>query len=330
MIKITHSVKAGIAFIGVLLFAVFFVACDTLENDSNLSGPKVEIVNKQVYVVSNGTSYIDLSSIVKTQGRVRLDISAQPKKGKLKELATGLLRYAPFNDFTKGRDAFVFSVFNQHNEFITSDSVVIIVDDSTHLPCSFYPQDDFVDANSSSVEVSVLNNDVLCGGDDSADVVLQLYNFNPAQHQGVATIVNGNRIRYTENSAGQALSDSIIYKVSKRSNPNVVGYATLYVSLNQAQVCNFTVNPDNYSFKKSVAADTVTLGVLVNDIFCDSLTSLQIIENTVHGDAWVNGDNIRYVYLSAMDSTTYVDTLAYRVCIGTRCDVGRVKILLTK
>lgn len=316
---------------------VLLYACDAVEHDVTPGGPDVDVVGTEVVILSNGSAYIDLYSKIKTRSAIRLDIDSQPRKGNLSELGTGFLRYSPDQHFVKGRDAFAFSVYDENNRLLISDSLVIIVkDDTTGLPCGIYAREDFVyQATAAPVFVNVLANDILCG--DSANLVLEIYrpNYEFPPHAGTATVLSNHTIRYTPGSNFSG-SDEFIYKVSSPFDSSLVGFAIVHISSQDS--CNFEVNDDYYSFDAdSLIADTaashgvVRLFVLNNDILCDSSSteySFSIVEFPDRGTAYYeSADAIGYIFpQNAIPEPGYTDSLVYRVCIDQRCRYGKARI----
>jgi hypothetical protein len=271
--------------------------------------------------------------MVKTNGKIRLNVSSQPDKGELSEPAKGLLRYVPFVDFESGRDSFTLSVFGENDELLLSDTVVIIVeDDSTSMPCGYYAVDDYVYSSTSTVSIDVLANDLLCG--DSADVKLEIYrpdnSFPP--FSGTASVVD-NRILYQASS--DVVTDSVIYKVSRKSDNTMVGFAMVHITIDAS--CVPFAFDDNYFRDTTRAVDTLDLFVLRNDEFCGNTpSSIMLHTDPHHGDASVqwadegSGDIwlIKYAYqLPGGDSTAHIlDSLQYKFCIGSQCYTGKARI----
>jgi hypothetical protein len=332
MTNITSKIKAYLAGYGILSLVALFAACDVLEDDASPRNPDIEIKDNELHILADGNAYIDLHSMVKTNGKIRLNVSSQPGRGELSEPAKGLLRYAPFEDFKKGRDSFAFSIFGESNELLATDTVIIIVeDDTTDLPCGYFPQDDWVSSTTSPISVDVLQNDFLCG--DSSDIRLEIYrpdnSFPP--HSGNASVVQ-NRIVYTGNFS--ELSDTVIYKVSKVSDSSVVGFGALYIEI--GNFCTPHANEDSVAYNHhGWPTDTLSLAVMLNDELCGStISSFSIAEQPANGDAVIvgtgNNSLIKYSYGDpTMDSTQMIlDSLKYQWCIGSQCYTGKVRIRL--
>jgi hypothetical protein len=329
MLSLILKLKPAFWNAALLSSLAFLNACDVVDPDVTPGGPRVDIVDKEIVILSNGSAYIDLYSKIKTQQDIRLDISSQPQKGALTELGTGFLRYSPNQHFVRGRDAFAFSIYDKNNQLLKRDSLVIIVeDDSTNLPCAMYPQDDYVyQISGGPVLVNVLINDIICG--DSANLVVSIYQpgngFPP--HHGTATVLSGGVIQYTPgNSFGG--SDEFIYRISVPGDTSTVGFGMVHI-LPRAQ-CDFYLNPDDYTFSRdTLQTDTVQLYVLNNDILCDSPGqdhSFSIVEQPLHGTAFYSSAApIGYVFPGS-GPAAFTDSLVYRVCIDQQCRIGRVKI----
>jgi hypothetical protein len=319
-----------LAICSALFVAIVFAACDVLEHDASPVKPSIEIKDNEFHILSNGTAYIDLHSMVKTNGKINFNVSSQPNKGDLSEAAKGLLRYAPNNNFERGRDSFTLSVFDEGGGLLLTDTVVIVVeDDSTNMPCGYFAVDDYVFSSSSTVTINVLQNDWLCG--DSSNIKLEIYrpdnSFPP--HSGTASVV-ANHILYQGTS--DVLSDSIIYKVSNIADNSLVGYAMVHININGN--CTPTAFEDYYVHDNlNKLTDTLDLYVLRNDSFCgNSINSLSVITAPHHGDAFLAQSDsamyIKYAYeMPAEDSTTHFsDSLRYQFCIGSNCYSGKARI----
>jgi hypothetical protein len=332
MINITPKIKTCLAISSVVSMAWFFAACDVLEDDATPRKPTVEVANSEFHIPADGSAYIDLYSMVKTNAKIRLNVSSQPDKGDLSEPAKGLLRYAPFENFNQGRDSFAFSIFDEHDELLLSDTIIIIVEeDSTNLPCGYYPHDDYAYASNAPIAVNVLANDFLCG--DSLDVKLEIYrpdnSFPP--HHGTAT-VNSNYIVYTANSNMQ--SDTVVYKVSSLKDNTLFGYAVLHIAAGH-DTCSMNAFDDFVSHRDSTSslADSVDLRVTLNDQLCgNTITNFMIVDAPSHGEVRmypVSGGshwNITYYYSLGDTGNTIQDSLQYKWCVGPECHTAKTRI----
>jgi hypothetical protein len=303
---------------------LLLAACDVLENDVTPEGPGVEIGDTQVYTLSNSTAYIDLYSLVKTQGTVRLDIASQPTKGSLTELSRGFLLYSPGEGFTKGRDAFRFSIYSEDDQLLKTDSIIIIVeDDTTNLPCGIYAvNDSVIGTGTEPVTIDVLRNDILCS--DSTNLKVEVYRPNETfpPYNGSAEVLSDNRIRYTPGSTSTGW-DKIVYKVYSVNDSSIVSFGMVYI-IPEPSCVPFLADDDYTAVLDTLQQDTLWIPVFANDVRCAN-DSVRIVNAPHHGTAYVEQDNIKYV-LSDSVITEVKDSLTYKVCAGQHCDVAKVRI----
>ena len=162
MRTITHKTRSRMTLLTILSVLTIFYSCDMLEDDVKPEGPTFELVNNEFHILADGNGYIDLYSMVKTQNTIKLNVSSQPTNGKLWEVGPGLLKYVPFKTY-KGKDEFLFSVYDTDNKLLKTDTIDIVVDeDPSNLPC-IYPQDDWIYSSGTPITVDVLANDMICG-----------------------------------------------------------------------------------------------------------------------------------------------------------------------
>jgi hypothetical protein len=307
---------------------ILIYSCDSAEDDVSPANPRIEISDAPIFTLASGKAYIDLYSIVKSSAKINVSVSSKPQRGSLAEVAPGLLRYAPSSTFKSGSDSFIFSIYSETKQLLKTDTVDVIVKDSTNLPCGFYPNDDWIYTAGTPVEVDVLENDYLCG--DTSDLVVQVYrpgnSFPP--FLGTATIVDGNKIRYVANDQSAHVVDTVVYKVYKSSNTSVVGYGTLYIDANSS--CVVEVNDNSYDLQQpGPGTDTLTLAVLLDDNFCGKpFDSLVIAKNARRTTAMTAGTYIKYPFTLSESQKVIMDSLTYRVCDGDQCLDAKVRIKL--
>lgn len=306
---------------GLLLITLLY-ACDVLEKDSS-PGKDIEIEGSQVYTLSNSSAYIDLYSLVKTQQKVQLKISSQPRNGVLTELGKGILQYSPNKNFLKGKDSFGFSILTLDNQLLRSDSVMIIVtNDSTQLPCGIYTHQDYVtDSIKGSVTIDVLKNDILC---DSVYVKVEVYKplSSSLPFYGTATVIN-RKIKYVP-AANFVGEDQIIYKVTSTIDSSKFSFGRVRIATRQ-----FNLNNDNYTFKKdTLITRTLMLYVYQNDALNFNGNSnyvASVISSPHHGSVSVNGMvSLNYVLTNV--PAVLNDSLTYKVCKGAQCKTAKVYI----
>lgn len=325
----TTNIWRNFAWLWAGLFTVLFISCDSMEDDAKPAVPKVTISDEEVFIVTNHAGYIDLSSKIKTNGKVKLNIASRPTKGLLSEVAGGFLRYKPEATFKTGRDVFTISVFSETNQLITTDSVVIVVADSTQVPCGVYPKDDWIYSSGTPIEVPVLNNDFVCG--DSTDVLLEIYKPGPSfpPFLGNAVVTSDNQIRYTA-SVGEevpVIEDTVVYKVSRKSNPGVFGYGTLYI--NALTRCWPSLGGATITAtSQKVGTDSLFLWVMPGAPICGKnyTENLSVTTHPKNGTAVVQANWIWYIFDHASANAQVTDSLVYQLCAGQECLEAKMKI----
>jgi hypothetical protein len=83
-----------------------------LESDTDVLEPEVDITGKEIYVLPNGESFIDLQSKVQTNQPARLAVTSMPRHGTLTDLGKGMLQYSPTTGYVRGRDGFEVTVYS--------------------------------------------------------------------------------------------------------------------------------------------------------------------------------------------------------------------------
>jgi hypothetical protein len=320
--------KRVIAYLLILWGCMFLNGCDVLEADVDPDNPHVEITDKAIYVMSDGTGYIDLYAMIKTQGTVRLDIVSQPRNGKLSEMGKGLFQYTPANNFRKGKDSFAFHIYSQNNRLLKEDSVTIIVEsDTTGFPQGIYPQNDLITGVTGEITFNVLYNDIL--GTDSTQVGVEIY--RPASgfppHAGTATVVAGNLIRYTPGNNFNG-SDSLFYKVFSLADPARFGIAKVVIA--PAPSCQFRLFNDSFAFDAdTLTTDTLWLNIFQNDQLCARPVSsyqVELLNDGSIGTAFYSNAGSLGYRLPGQGVQSFSDSVIYRVCYGQRCEASMVYI----
>jgi hypothetical protein len=329
MTKLSHKLKSHLALLAIfgLLLCVF--ACDMLGEDANPDNPDVSITNHEVFAISNRSAFIDLFARVKTNGTIRFEISSEPKNGNLSEVASGLLKYSPFQTFKSGHDSFTFAIYGLNDKLLLRDSINIIVGDSTNVPCNFYPKDDWVYSMDSPFNVDVLSNDFLCG--DTSDIVLEIYkpgiSFPP--FYGNATVISGNRIQYEAKVKNANTIDTIIYKISKASDASIVGFGTVYIDVNPYTTqCEPVTNVFATATRPDPIIDTLFILVYDSTKFCNvHYDSLTITSQPKYGSVGSQTDNyVEYIYELTVSNQVLIDTMNYNLCNGETCIDGNIFI----
>lgn len=305
-----------------MLLTICMYACDTFESDPDVLQPSVALTGKEIYVLSNSASFIDLNETFKTNVPSRIAVTSSTRYGKISDLGSGILQYAPSIGNSRGHDDFEFTVYSLNNEVIKRDTVVIIIEnDSTNLPCNIYPQPDYVyNVDSDSVVIGVTDNDIICGNDIAVSVFKPTNNFPP--YFGRAE-VQGNDIVYIPGPTFKG-SDKIMYKI-RATNPQRVAYGMVYIT--EDSLCEVRLNNDDYVFNNHILDSTFLLPVFGNDSLCYALNQYQFNVKTppAYGQA-AHAQN-GFIYAPPnITSFPFNDTFTYEVCVDGMCKTADVSI----
>jgi hypothetical protein len=314
MWRITTYWNEGLNFFLILAVAAFLSGCDSIEGDVLPQNPL------------DGSSYIDLYSRITTNGNVSLEIKSLPQHGSLSEVAAGFLKYSPDNGF-KGSDAFTFSVFGQQNNLLLTDTITIIVNDSTDLPCQIYPKEDVIYTPDATVDVPVLRNDFICG--DTSDVVVQIYQpggFPPIH--GTATVTAAKAIRYTTNST-QSFTDTVLYKVSRASDSKVFSFGALYIHHEtncDTEFRDLIISAETSDSSTYPLMDTLFIALGDTAMTCGKLYSnISITKAPQKGTYEIHSPTL-YYFFEVQNSEPMTDSLRFKLCDGPDCLDGRLRI----
>ncbi|HEY5917512.1 MAG TPA: Ig-like domain-containing protein [Chryseolinea sp.] len=319
--KVSRKIEILSTFFRLGLIITFLASCDVLESDPDVLEPAVEITDDEVYVLSNGTSFIDLQSRVQSNLEARLAVTTSPSHGTLTDLGKGIIQYAPTAGNTRVKDGFEVTVFSKTNEILKKDTVVIIVEhDSTKLPCSIYPVNDYVYNVTSAVTTDVTANDIICSGDVFVSVYRPENTFPP--YYGTATVI-GSKIVYTPGASFQG-EDKLMYKLTASNDPSVFAYGMVYLSNDSS--CNFALTDDLfiYSAKESTA---IKIPVFANDTICHprNLYQVRLKTNAKKGKATMVSDGIYYEASSPV-MENFDDWFTYEVCVDGNCKSAQVDV----
>lgn len=301
-------------------------SCDVLESDPDVLDPSVDITGKEIYVLANGASFIDLQSKVQTNQPARLAVTSQPRHGDLTDLGQGILQYSPTTGSSKARDGFEFTVYSAANEIIKKDSVIIIIEsDSTNLPCSIYPVTDYVyNVGTASVSIDVLSNDIICSNNVIVSVYKPENSFPP--YYGTAE-AKENKIIYNPGTSFSG-ADKLMYKVTAAEDPKRIAYGMVYITGDSS--CSFSVWDDVYEFNKLTEGSPITLRTFDNDSLCQALNHYQVnvMVAPVYGTASLSSNGFLYNLQDSV-GVRFGDHFIYEVCIDAICKTARVDIKVT-
>jgi hypothetical protein len=319
--KVSRKIEILSTFLCLGTIIALLASCDVFESDPDILEPQVEISGDEVYVLANGTSFIDLQSKVHSTLEARLAVTSSPSHGTLTDLGKGIMQYAPKVGNARVKDGFEVTVFSKSNEILKKDTVVIIVEnDSTKLPCSIYPVNDYVYNVASAVTIDVTANDIIC----SSDVVVSVYRpentFPP--YYGTA-IVTGDKIVYTPGATFPG-EDKLMYKLTAANDPKLFAYGMVY--LTGGSSCQLALRDDAFVYD-SLEGNTIKLPVFLNDSICEALNLYQvnIKTNPLFGKASITSDGILYEVTSSAGNIFY-DHFTYEVCLDAICETARVDV----
>jgi hypothetical protein len=319
--------------IGGLLIALAVGSCDVMHADPDLKAP-VQINQNEVIALANGSTTIDIRSRVQATRTVTVSITSAPKAGTLRLLNDGLILYTATGS-AGTRDSFGFDVYDSISHSpIASDSVHIILSDSTHLPCGVYPTNDYfmVGSKDTTFTFQVLWNDYLCGI-DTTDVKLEIVQgdsigpiFGVA---GVTMVGNIEAVTYKRTSPIIG-TDHFLYKVSSRVDPTKFGYGSVFVS-ESGMECKPTAFDDNFTFKMDTVQNLgmLTMNVGANDQLCPTDTlRLYYILGIPRGTASIYLGTMYYQPSGLIPGQSRVDTVQYQVCQTSGCSQAKVLIIM--
>src|SRR5687767_13415711 len=108
--------KNALKFLAICISILWLCGCDVLEDDVAPQNKDIRISGNELYVLPDGSGFINLHALVQSQQSVRLDVTTQPTRGTLSEISKGMLQYLPDQNFVKGKDIFQLSVFSADNK----------------------------------------------------------------------------------------------------------------------------------------------------------------------------------------------------------------------
>ncbi len=300
-----------------------------LESDPDLKTPSVEISENEIFVFSNSPSFIDLNTKLESNVPASIAVTSQTRHGDLTDLGNGILQYIPAVGNAKSRDFFEFTVSTAGNQILKRDSIIIIIEnDSTHLPCNIYPVPDSVYVlKGVPVLIDVTKNDVICGGNVVVSIFKPANSFPP--HFGQAE-VQGNRILYSPGSGFEG-ADKIMYKLTGATDPSRVAYGIVYLIGDSSSSCSFRVVDDLYVYGENAKDSLLSLPVFANDSLCQPMSHYQVNlkSQPLYGQASITPNNIQYK-VPVSPSFPFADSFEYELCINATCKTARVNVRLER
>ena len=239
-----------------LLVLLTILSCDSFKEDFIEPEKKVMFSKTEYYVLPGSSVVIDLESVVtKSFTNASLSISSNPNRGTLFQLGPLLLKYDADRDLLN-TDQFVFSVLSEGQVIATETMTIFLKKDLAELPCALYAAEDKAYVKSgSTVSVSFLKNDRICGVADSPQISIHL---NP--RFGESKLVGDSIIVYTP-GPGYSGRDELVYKVADSSGEN---FSFGIVSISEWEV-QFFPTPISQMSSPTFSRDDMNEIFFVND-----------------------------------------------------------------
>lgn len=324
LMKINYTSRKTAA---LLCLACVLVSCDVLEPDADIITPTTEIVDKEIVVLANSPSFIDLNSKFETNVPTYAAVTSQPRLGKLKDIGNGIIQYTPAVGNSKGRDNLAFTLYTMNNEIIKQDTLIIIIEnDSLSLPCGIYPKADYAySAGTTPILIDFMANDIICGGPVNVSIFQPNENFPP---QFGKAEITGKKIRYTPSTTFGS-SDIIIYKLASAWDTTRQAYGVVFITADSA--CNYQISDDHFVFNEHSLDSTVTLPVFMNDSLCDIVSQYQVYAKSLplYGKVSPIADGFAYIP-PASPVFPFQDHFTYEVCKDGMCKSANINVIFKK
>lgn len=309
--------KGNRSFLTLMICAVTFISsCDKFSGDSLKGEESLKIISDKVYVPAMaGTTYLSLSSLIQASEPIKLQISAPPRYGELKE-ANGLLELTTTYISTKG-DQFSFAVLSSNGSLLKEQKVDILnVARQEDLPCgsAIAFTDNFINVGTSgTITLDLLANDWICNGQLS-DIAISIPD-GPV-YGGVIQVRQDNQVDYTIPSTSTTQKfDKFIYQILRRNDHSVLSQSVVY--LNFDNTCFFSPGSGAYTMPLADAS-TLLFNPLSEAILCGNTienVSVAITTQATFGTVAVNSAK-QFTYTpSDLNKGNYGDLIVYQVCL---------------
>jgi hypothetical protein len=83
--KMSEALRS-IRFSWIISLAMVIFSCDVLESDPDVLEPTTNINGREIYVLANSSSIVDLNAILKINSPVRIALTSQARHGKISDL----------------------------------------------------------------------------------------------------------------------------------------------------------------------------------------------------------------------------------------------------
>lgn len=123
---------------------------------------------------------------------------------------------------------------------------------------------------------------------------------------------------------GNSYYDKVSYKVTFSDDHIVSSYMEILIEDSPLDSC-LKSSDDHYDLKYFMD-HTYTLEVLENDMYCNSVLGLRIIDEPIEGIAWVD-QSLKIIYaLPQMTQDSLYTSLSYELCTADGCDTANVHL----
>lgn len=301
-----------------MLIVVSIYGCDLFQEDLIPDDQVVQVEQKEFYTLPNSPVVIDVASVVSSFEDVDVVVEGEPSRGVLHKLEGTLYKYAPGANFSEGRDYFRVNVSQRGRPLRTDSVCVVITRDTTIFPCRLQAVEDHVATVNTTVSVSFLANDRLCGINKNSlkkQIII-------APGHGVASITSNNLIQYTPEQGFEG-EDFLVYKIAANRDRSF-GLVRITVS---ADSCAPVLADDQVFISHANAQSPVDFSVIANDYLCgaDSTGStIQLLGIPVYGTITeLSFGYFRYHFNQSV-GTEFIDTVRYRICVDGNCDEATI------
>ncbi|MCG8308064.1 MAG: hypothetical protein MI975_11785 [Cytophagales bacterium] len=303
----------SIAFCTVIIAA--FLGCDKLENDVVPDIDHPENLKNEVFTTQNTSVVFDFKNQRNFSEQSRISIASPPQKGKLNLLADGYANYIPKPDFEKGSDLIVFKTDHNSQSKFELDSVkIIMVEDTTDLPCHNGALSDYVTTRpSSAIRINVLANDAVC---DVSEVDVKI--LQPTKGGTLVPVGDAEPFIFEYKPNADFIgSDTALYQLRLQLSADDIYESVALIVIKVEECAKLQVVDDRLYFDKDTLRN-ITIYPLLNDSMCiDEEYTFEVVEGPAEGtikyDAKVQDYNFSIDYKAPNKTTEVHDSIKYRL-----------------
>jgi hypothetical protein len=316
-------------FLPIIVLGFFITSCDKSKQDIEPTANTPE--DQEYYIVPNEPALVSVSEISALKGGTQFSIKQNGSLGTVAFNNSGYLEYTPDATTVEGDDIVKISALGKEPVDIS-----FRITSNQNLPCRLMVQADRSCVKpDSSVSISVLNNDRLCGVDSITWSIVA----NPIN--GTSSF-SGRNIIYTPNPSSRG-RDFLIYQVCGKTKEGrkVCRQAMVSITIgdcgntgggggNPIDSCRLVANNDSIRFCATPGAvGTIVINILANDRLCTGPLPIVTLTNPSHGKVEVIGNSASSAfplirYTRTPGDTSRVDRFTYTVCRNNKCATASV------